>query len=150
MGYSIYFFKMQLLSEQFEMNDEERRGVKGMAIFIALFHSAAFLKPRLSSISTACDLNLSMMHLYKEENPAAAKVVIESVLKQLWYPTEKVVVLSIFDGKLDPLFRKCNVEKLISFIICYLSHVHRRFLQKNRNSRLSDVIRLLSFRINCS
>jgi hypothetical protein len=28
MAYSIYFLKMELLSEQFEMTDEERRGVK--------------------------------------------------------------------------------------------------------------------------
>lgn len=91
MAYSIYFLKMQLLSEQFEMTDEERRGVKEMTTFIALFHSAAFLKSRLSSISPALDLNyLSMMHLYKEENPAAAKVAIDSVLKHLWYLTEEV------------------------------------------------------------
>ena len=116
MAYSIYFLKMQLLSEQFEMTDEERRGVKEMATFIALFHSAAFLKSRFSSISPALDLNyLSMMQLYKEENPAAAKVAIESVLKHLWYLTEEVVVLSIFDGQLDPVLRKGIVVKLLSF-----------------------------------
>lgn len=111
-----FFFKMQLLSEQFEMTDEERRGVKEMSTFIALFHSATFLKSRLSSISPALDLNYwSMMHLYKEENPAAAKVAIDSVLKHLWYLTEEVVFLSIFDRQLDPVLRKGIVVKLLSF-----------------------------------
>ncbi|KAI9553808.1 hypothetical protein GHT06_019076 [Daphnia sinensis] len=87
-----------------------------MATFFALFHSAAFLKSRLSSISPALDLNyLSMMHLYKEENPAAAKIAIESVLKHLWYLTEEVVVLSIFDRKLDPVLRKGILMKLLFF-----------------------------------
>lgn len=46
-----------------------------MATFIAPFYSAAFLKSRLSSISPVLDLNyLSMMHLYKEENPAAGEL----------------------------------------------------------------------------
>lgn len=116
MAYSIYFLKMQLLSEQFEMTDEERRGVKEMSTFIALFHSAAFLKSRLSSISPALDLNyLSMMHLYKEENPAAAEFAIDSVLKHLWYLTEEVVVLSIFDRQLELILRKGILVKLPSF-----------------------------------
>jgi fucose permease len=34
---------------------------------------------------------------------AAAKVAIESFLKNLWYLTEQVVVLSIFDRQLDPV-----------------------------------------------
>jgi hypothetical protein len=116
MAYSIYFLKMQLFSEQFEMADGERKGVHEISTCISLFHSAAFLKSRLSSISPALDLNyLAMMHHYKEENPAAAKVAIESVLKHLWYLTEEVVVLAIFDRKLDPIIRKGMVMKLLSF-----------------------------------
>jgi hypothetical protein len=56
-----------------------------------------------------------MMHLYKEENPAAAKVAIESVLKHLWYLTEEVVILAIFDRKLHPIIRKGMVMKLSAF-----------------------------------
>jgi hypothetical protein len=111
-----FFLKIQLLSEQFEMTDEKRRGVKEMSTFNALFQSAAFLKSRLSSISPALNLKyLSMIHLYKEENPAAAKVAIDSVLKHLWYLTEQVIVLSIFDRQLDPVLRKGIVVKLLSF-----------------------------------
>lgn len=107
---------MQLLSEQFELTDKEAKGVKEMATFIALFHSVAFLKSRLSNISPALDLNyLSMIHLYKDENAPAAKVAIESILKHLWYLTEKLVVLSIFDRNLSPVLRKGLIVKLLSF-----------------------------------
>ncbi|KZS02306.1 Uncharacterized protein APZ42_000705 [Daphnia magna] len=115
MAYSIYFLKMQLLSYQFEMSHEESKAVKEMSIFIALFHSEAFLKSRLSTISPAVDLKyLSLMQLYKQENLAAATVAIKSVHNHLWYLTEEAVVLSIFDSELDSALRQRLVEKLLT------------------------------------
>lgn len=37
MAYSMYFLKMQLLSEQFEMTDEEKTGVKRNGNFYRAF-----------------------------------------------------------------------------------------------------------------
>ncbi|EFX81099.1 hypothetical protein DAPPUDRAFT_317765 [Daphnia pulex] len=106
---------MQLLSYQFEMSHEESKAVKEMSIFIALFHSEAFLKSRLSTISPAVDLKyLSLMQLYKQENLAAATVAIKSVHNHLWYLTEEAQVLSIFDSELDSALRQRLVEKLLT------------------------------------
>ena len=67
MAYSIYFFKMQLLSEQFEMTDLEAANVKSMATFVALFNIKAFLQSRLSSIAPLVDLKyLQHIELYKK------------------------------------------------------------------------------------
>ena len=51
MAYSIYFFKMQLLSEQFEMTDLEAANVKSMATFVALFNIKAFLRREIVVLS---------------------------------------------------------------------------------------------------
>jgi hypothetical protein len=114
MAYSIYFLKMQLLSEQFEMSDLEAAKVKSMATFVALFHSKAFLQSRLSSIAPSVDLKyLQHMELYKKENAKAAQVAINSIQNHLWYLTEEIVVLSIFDEDLPPTLRKSLVVKLL-------------------------------------
>lgn len=115
MAYSIYFLKMQLFCHQFERSYEESKVVQGVSIFIALFHSEAFLKSRLFTISSAVDLkHLYLMQLYKEKNLAAATVAIKSVHNHLCYLTEEAVVLSIFDSELDSALRKRLVEKLLT------------------------------------
>jgi hypothetical protein len=69
-----------------QMSHEESKAVKEMSIglFIALFHSEAFLKSGLSTISSAVGMKyLSLMQLYKQENLAAATVAIKSVHNHL-------------------------------------------------------------------
>ncbi len=104
------------MSEKFEMTDVEAKNVKSMANFVALFHSQAFLKSRLASISPALDLKyLSSMSLFKSENEEAAGIAINSILNHLWYLTEELVVLSIFDRELPSTLRQAFVVKLLSF-----------------------------------
>ena len=106
---------MQMLSEQFEMSDEEAKNVKTMATFIALFHTKAFLQSRLATISPAVYLKyVSMMSLYRKENEIAASTAIKSILNHLWYLSEELVVFSVFDRELTESLRKALVEKLLS------------------------------------
>ena len=113
---------MQLLSEQFEMTDLEAANVKSMATFVALFNIKAFLQSRLSSIAPLVDLKyLQHMELYKKENAKAAQVAINSIQNHLWYLTEEIVVLSIFDEDLPKTLRKSLVVKLL--LIPRASHV---------------------------
>ena len=61
MVYAIYFLKMELMSERFQMSTQETRNVHQMAIFIVICH-ALILQSRLASISPTIDLKyLSQM-----------------------------------------------------------------------------------------
>ncbi|KZS16493.1 Uncharacterized protein APZ42_017770 [Daphnia magna] len=117
MACSIYFLKMQLLSQRFNMTDDEDDKVKRMSTFIAIFHSRAFLRSRLSSIAPSMDLKyLTDMNIYAKEDADAAVVAIKSVLNHLWYLTEEAVVFAIFDKDLPVTLRQEMVKKLFSML----------------------------------
>ncbi|KZR97635.1 Cc8K15.2-like protein, partial [Daphnia magna] len=93
MAYSIYFLKMQLMSQRLNMTDDEAGKVKRMSTFIAVFHSRAFLRSRISSIAPSMDLKyLTDMNIYAKEDAEASAVAIKSVSNHLWYLTEEAVV----------------------------------------------------------
>ena len=115
MAHSIYYLKMQLLSEKFEMTTKEAESVRRMSTFIAVFHSAAFLRSRLCSIAPAQDLKyLSLMKFYLTEDESAAKIAIKSIMLHLWYITEELVIFAIFDKELADEVRENMVRKLLS------------------------------------
>ncbi|KZS13024.1 Uncharacterized protein APZ42_021948 [Daphnia magna] len=91
MAYAIYYLKMQLLSNSFEMSVDEVRGVKRMANFIALFYTEAFLKSRLASAAPSSDQKfLSLMKIYAREDKSAAELG-----KMTGYKTTEKIVRSL-------------------------------------------------------
>ncbi len=116
MAYGIYYLKMQLLSEKFQMSVKERRNVKRMADFVALFYTEAFLRSRLATLAPASDLKfLSHMYAYKQVDEIAATAAIKSTSNHLWYLCEELVVFSIFDRELPPDLRQQLLNRLLEF-----------------------------------
>ena len=97
------------------MSNEELRGVKRMADFIAIYYTKAFLESRLASKTPAGDLKfLHQMNLYRTQDASAAAICVKSILNHLWYLTEELVVFAIFDTDLPATVRKAMVLKLLS------------------------------------
>lgn len=97
------------------MSSTELSGVKRMANFIALYYTHAFLRSRLSSCSPAGDLHfLSLMKLYRTQDPSASDICVKSILLHLWYLTEELVVFAIFGTDLQDSLRQQMVLKLPS------------------------------------
>ena len=116
MAYAIYFLKIELMSEHFQLDQTERKQSKRMAHFISLFHSEAFLRCRLSSILPAQDLRyLRLMQCYREKDRDVADAAIKSILNHLWYVTQEMVVFSLFDFELPADLRRDIAQKLMSF-----------------------------------
>jgi hypothetical protein len=116
MAYAIYFIKIQLMSERFEMTEEETRNVHKMANFIALFHTRPFIQSRLASLAPAVDLRyLSQMIWFKKKDETVGNVAIKSICNHLWYLTEELVVFSFFDESLPNALRESMVKQLLTF-----------------------------------
>ncbi|KAI9553762.1 hypothetical protein GHT06_019020 [Daphnia sinensis] len=58
---------------------------------------------------------LSLMKSYRDEDEIAAMYCTKSVLNHLWYLTQELVILSIFDREITLLFRHQMVLKLLRF-----------------------------------
>jgi len=116
MHQEIYLLKLELLSERFEMDQEELRTVNRMANFIALFQAYFYLRSRLSTYAPQDDLNyLKQMIKYKEEDRIVAAAALKSIKNHLWYLTEEGVVLAIFNEEIDENTRWLMVQRLLSF-----------------------------------
>ncbi|EFX68051.1 hypothetical protein DAPPUDRAFT_114913 [Daphnia pulex] len=106
----------QLMSERFEMTEEEIRNVHKMANFIALFHTRPFIQSRLASLAPAVDLRyLSQMIWFKKKYETVGNVAIKSICNHLWYLTEELVVFSFFDESLPNALRESMVKQLLTF-----------------------------------
>lgn len=55
------------------------------------------------------------MKKYEEEDLEIAQTAIKSVFKHLWYLTEELVVLAIFDDNLCDNIRKAMIDRLLEF-----------------------------------
>ncbi|KAI9553649.1 hypothetical protein GHT06_021574 [Daphnia sinensis] len=107
---------MQMMSERFQMSQNERTEVKRMSTFVAICHSEAFLKSRLSTIAPALDIHyLLLMKLYEKDDKSIAQAALKSILNHLWYLCEETVIFAVFDKKLSPFTRKSMVDKLLTF-----------------------------------
>jgi hypothetical protein len=81
MANAIYLLKIQSLSEEFAMSIEERKNVKRVANFTAMFYVKMFLRSRLASVAPSDDLKfLSLMKLFSDEDEIAVKSCTKSVL----------------------------------------------------------------------
>ena len=115
MSKSLYLLKMELLSERINFSVEERRQINKMARFIALFFAKYFLRSRIAVFSPLDDLKfIGSMISYREEEPDISSAVLTSIKRHLWYLTEELVVLSIFNEDLSSFTRSMMAQKLFS------------------------------------
>ena len=85
-----------------------------MAQFIALYYAKYFLRSLIAVFSLLDDLKfLSSIILYSED-PNLAIPVITSIKRHLWFLTEELVVLSLFNEELGSFTRSVMAKKLFS------------------------------------
>ncbi len=105
------------MAERFVMSQEECRQVNAMAEYVALFHGRAFLTSRIATVAPINDLKyLSAMRLYREEvNDEVGQAAVDSCQRHLWYLTEELVVLALFDEKYPScIFRRMMALKVFN------------------------------------
>ena len=115
MSQAIYLLKIELLSNLFQMSPEDRRAVHRMANFISLFYAKLFLRSRIAVFAPTDDFHfLSAMEWYKEEDFQIATAVTASVKRHLWYLTEELVILALFNESLSHFTRSRLAQTLFN------------------------------------
>ncbi len=93
----------------------ETTNVRRMADLVALFHVRPFLQSRLASMAPASDLEyFALMSKYEDVEEKVAKVAFTSICNHLWYFSDELVVLSMFDESLPGDLKQQMVDKLLS------------------------------------
>ena len=101
---ALYLIKMAMMLDVIPddvIPDNKRESIDRMVRFIVLFHAKYFLQAFLPAAGTRLDLEYwHDMTTYSIFDREVANEVKHSILRQLWYLTEELSVLSLFDMEL--------------------------------------------------
>ncbi|XP_047129704.2 uncharacterized protein LOC124809606 [Hydra vulgaris] len=99
MAKGIYFLKMYLLLNNISsLTDFEKKVIKDMAFFTAVFYTEWFIKAEIPAVAPYQDMKaLWQMMRYSKINPVQAKPVIESLKRHTWYIDPNFLVMSLVD-----------------------------------------------------
>ena len=115
MSKAIYYLKMCILSNSFELNEKEKRQVTRMAIYIALFYGKCFLESSLTASAPANDLEFfHLMKQYSAIDKEAASESIKSIKRHLSYLSQELVVFALFDRNVSTAEKTMMGQKLFS------------------------------------
>ena len=123
MSKAIYFLKIKLLSDVFDLLPDEKIVVEEVSKFTALLYVKYWLQTPLPSSAARHDLEfLDKVLNYRHTNPSVAYSVIQSVNRHLWYLTSQLIPLALADPGLEDTSKEliakalhaCKQEKISS------------------------------------
>ena len=122
---ALYLIKMSMMLDVLPddvVPADKHESVDRMAWFIVLFHVKYFLQAFLPAAGTRLDLQYwNDMTVYSRFDDEVAREVQDSILRQMWYFTEELSVLSLFD---------CGLEREVRLLELYsLTPSHSLFFQ---------------------
>lgn len=116
---ALYLIKISMMMDVIPDNvvpADKREAVDRMARFIVVFHSKYFLQAFLSTAGPRIDLQYWVdMSDYSRYDIEVSQEVQASILRQLWYLTEELVILTLFDQELSFQERTDIASTLLSF-----------------------------------
>lgn len=100
MAKAIYSLKMILFRNQFKMTAEEVKGLMSVSLFTAVIYAKFWHR---ASLAEQAPLNDKMMlsHLQEYPDDIIRKAALQSMCRHLWFFSEHLVVLSLFDDRLS-------------------------------------------------
>ena len=113
MSKAIYYLKLALLANQYQMSGDEKKEVETIAEFVALFYAKAFLQSSHATLAPLNDLKIMIdMKEYTRYQPVTAKACMKSCNRHLWYLTPQLVVLCLAAKDIPVQLRETVAQKL--------------------------------------
>lgn len=111
MSKAIYCLKIFIFREQFKLSARELNGLRQICIFIV----SIYIKAWFTSPSSAPNNDLNLMQqliLYRKINSSVSQGAIKKMEKHLWYLSDKLAVMSLFDDSVPINVKKKMIENL--------------------------------------
>ncbi|KAF0301142.1 hypothetical protein FJT64_026491 [Amphibalanus amphitrite] len=99
MAKGIYALKLFLLQRQFQMTSDELRGITSVSLFVALVYSRSWALASRADLAPRVDLEFlqDLEALAREGSCSCAQAALEAMKRHLWYISETLVGLALFD-----------------------------------------------------
>ena len=98
----LYCLKIWLFHDQFKLTAHEAKGVKDFCIFAVSTYLKTWMTASLASSAPRNDLELMKAVLkYEVVNPGISSAVATKLTSHLWYLSEEMTALALFDRDID-------------------------------------------------
>jgi len=102
MAKAIYTIKIWLFRSQFKLTVTEQRGLRDLCIFFSCLYVEAWAVSNVAIKAPSSDLNLlKKLERYQIINKEISKVALKKLAGQLWFLSEELVGLALFDDEVD-------------------------------------------------
>ncbi|KAK4882268.1 hypothetical protein RN001_005587 [Aquatica leii] len=113
MSKAIYCLKIFVFREEFKMTARELNNLRHICIFIVkIYVKAWFTSP---SAITALNNDPTLMQqliLYKKVNSSIPQAALKKMIRHLWYLSDQLAIMPLFDDSLDLSVKEKMVENL--------------------------------------
>lgn len=145
MARAIYSLKICLLQSQFKMSTKEKQALRDICLFIATVYVKPWLECSLAVKAPHQDLCfLKTLKGYEKLDTVISQVALNKFCQHLWYLSEEIAILSIFDDSVEDETKKRIVANLERESSCPL--------QKRYNPSKEEISRSLygTYKVICS
>lgn len=102
MARAIYSLKICLLQSQFKISAKDKRSLQDVCLFIAVLYVKPWLQCSLAVKAPNQDLCfLKRLKDYETVDKVIAKAALSKFSQHLWYLSEEIAILSLFDDEVD-------------------------------------------------
>lgn len=113
MAKAIYSFKVWLFRSQFKLTPRENRGLRDLCIFFARIYVRAWTTAPLAAKASNGDLVLlKALQNYSTINTAISNATFHKMMGHLWYLSEELVALALFDDDVLPEVKERMLEAM--------------------------------------
>ena len=102
MAKAIYSFKVWMFRSQFKLTARQHQGLEELCIFFSRIYVKAWATASIPVKAPNNDLNLlKQLQLYRSINTNISNATVKKMAGQLWFLSEELVGLALFDDDLD-------------------------------------------------
>lgn len=117
MAKAIYYLKIWLFRDQFQLNSDEKEKIPIMCMFILRIYIFSWFTAPSSSSAARNDLFLSkklifLKDTYQEHKVNVYKAAASRLANHLWYLSEELVAMAFFDSKISIEEKKKMIHNL--------------------------------------
>ncbi|XP_061705695.1 uncharacterized protein LOC133516690 [Cydia pomonella] len=113
MARAIYAIKMLLLQDQLKISVKVKRALQDVSLFIATSYVKPWLQCNMAVKAPHQDLCfLKTLKRYEAIDKAISKAALDKFCKHLWYLTDEVAIMAIFDEEVGVEVKMRMVSKL--------------------------------------
>lgn len=113
MAKAIYSLKIWMFRSEFELTSTEEAGVRNISLFVVKVYMRFWFQASSAVSAPRNDLLfLKEIDNYSRDNADISSIALKKLLQHLWYLSEELVILALFDDEVSNEIKRSMVQAL--------------------------------------